>query len=149
MLRRVLVVAVFVAAAQSFVPALAGTPATQQAIDWLATQQEADGGFEVADFPGFETLDAVLAIAGNAQTGSSWDTDEAVAGVQAVTNAGKSGLDYLDAYSSGSLCPGQAAKLIVLTALPLGFDPEAFDPADDGSPVDLVAIMNGPGGGSC
>ena len=30
---------------------------------WLLTQQQADGGFEVAGFPGFETPDATLALA--------------------------------------------------------------------------------------
>ena len=34
---------------------------------WLLTQQQTDGGFEVAGSPGFETPDAILAIAENAQ----------------------------------------------------------------------------------
>ncbi len=43
------------------------TAATTKAVTWLKTQQQADGGFEVAGFPGFETPDAVLAIANGAQ----------------------------------------------------------------------------------
>ena len=173
MLRRVpvraLAVALVCALGALAFPASAGTD-TEDAVDWLATQQEPDGGFEVADFPGFETLDAVLAIAANAQipeatssaararatssTGTpapvpTWSTAKARSAVAAVTNGGKSALHYLDTYSSGSICPGQAAKLIVLTAVPLGFDPRSFDPAGDGSPVDLVAVADGPGGGSC
>ncbi|HEX2038831.1 MAG TPA: prenyltransferase/squalene oxidase repeat-containing protein [Acidimicrobiales bacterium] len=130
-------------------PAVAGTDATQKAVEWLKAQQEADGGFELADFPGFETLDATLAIAANAQTDASWSTAEARSAVAVVTRDGKSPLHYLDDFAEGGLCPGQAAKLIVLVAVPLGLDARAFDPAADGSPVDLVAVMEGPGGGFC
>ena len=49
------------------------------AVAWLETQQQPDGGFEVAQFPGFETRDAALAIAEDAQTGSTWSTSEALA----------------------------------------------------------------------
>ena len=44
------------------------TPETANAaVAWLESRQLADGSFEVADFPGFETRDAVLAIAAAAQ----------------------------------------------------------------------------------
>ena len=36
-------------------PAPATSSAVTGAIAWLRTQQQADGGFEVAGFPGFET----------------------------------------------------------------------------------------------
>ena len=52
----------------------ASATAAQKAIAWLHTQQQPDGGFEVAGFPGFETPDAVLAIAEQAQTGDTWST---------------------------------------------------------------------------
>ena len=38
---------------------------------------------------------------------------------------------------------GAAAKTIVLGAGPLGLDPSAFDPAGDGTPVDLVSLIGG------
>ena len=37
----------------------AAVPAAVAGASWLAAQQESDGGFELADFPGFETADAV------------------------------------------------------------------------------------------
>lgn len=122
-------------------PSAADRPTVDAAAAWLRSQQQADGGFEVAGFAGFETPDAVLALAEAAQTGSTWDADAARAAVAAVTTGGKSPLDALDAFASSGLDVGQAAKLIVLTAVPLGLDPAAFDPAGDGSPVDLVAVV--------
>ncbi|HEX7522193.1 MAG TPA: hypothetical protein VF441_09095, partial [Acidimicrobiia bacterium] len=72
-------------------------PAAAKAVAWLDTQQQADGGFEVSGFAGFETPDAVLAIAEQAQAGATWSTSEALAAVQATTNAtGKTPLDALD-----------------------------------------------------
>ena len=55
------------------VPARAGAlspagEAADRAVAWLVTQQLPDGGFELAAYPGFETPDAVLAIAMAAQT---------------------------------------------------------------------------------
>ena len=37
-------------------------PVTTDAVAWLVDQQEPDGGFELADFPGFETPDSVLVM---------------------------------------------------------------------------------------
>lgn len=126
-------------------PAAATTPESeataQAAVNWLATQQQADGGFEVSGFPGFETPDAVLALAEQAQTGSTWSEAEALAGVAALTTGGNSALDALDTFASSGLGAGQAAKVIVLDAVPLGLDPAAFDPAGDANPVDLTAIV--------
>ena len=115
--------------------------AATAAAAWLATQQQADGGFEVAGYPGFETPDAVLATAEAAQTGSTWSTAEAIAAVRALTICGLSPLDWADAYSQGGLDAGSAAKLVVLVAAPLGLPTAAFDPAGDGTPVDLEAII--------
>ena len=89
----------------------------------IATQQQPDGGFEVAAFPGFETRDAPLAIAEHAQTGSSWSTSEALA-APAVLEFGMRGptpLDALDAYAAeiaanAARRRGAAAKTIVLSA---------------------------------
>lgn len=122
-------------------PSGADRPTVDAATAWLRTQQQIDGGFEVAGFAGFETPDAVLALAEAAQNGAAWDPDAARAAVAAVTTGGNSPLDYLDAFAASGLDVGQAAKLVVLVAAPLGLDPSAFDPAGDGSPVDLVATV--------
>ena len=45
----------------------AGRVAANKATTYLKSQQLADGSFEVAGFPGFETPDAILAIAETAQ----------------------------------------------------------------------------------
>ncbi|HYF47410.1 MAG TPA: S-layer homology domain-containing protein, partial [Acidimicrobiales bacterium] len=131
-----------VALVASAVPASAGS-STDLAVDWIESQQQDDGGFEVAGFAGFETPDAVLAIAENGQTTGTWVPGDALDAVQAVTNGdGEDALDYLDTYSAGSISAGVAAKLIVLVAGPLDLPADAFDPAGDGSPVDLEAIMD-------
>ncbi len=131
-------------------PAQAADPASQATADaavaWLKTQQQSDGGFELAMFPGFETRDASLAIAEDAQTGSTWSTTEALDALAALhfggTPAGATPLDALDAFGATITTAGAAAKTIVLSAAPLGLDPAAFDPAGDGTPVDLVALLD-------
>jgi hypothetical protein len=124
------------------VPAASKTTA-DAAVSWLEAQQQPDGGFELAGFPGFETRDATLAIAEDAQTGSTWSTSEALAAVGAVKyhGTGPTPLDALDTFAGTIGTPGAAAKTIVLTASPLGLDPSAFEPAGNGSPVDLVSVM--------
>ncbi len=119
-------------------------PTAAEAVTWLATQQQADGGFEVSGFAGFETPDAVLAIAEQAQTGATWSTSEALAAVQATTNAtGKTPLDALDDFADGGLSAGQAAKLIALDVGALGFDPSHFDPqGDGGTTTDLIGTVD-------
>jgi hypothetical protein len=127
-------------------PAVDGPTSTTAAssVAWLKTQQLPDGGFEVLGSPGFETRDASLAIAEQAQTGSTWSTTEAydaLANLHA-TGTGKTPLDALDAYAAGINSAGDAAKTIVLTASPLGLNPAAFDAANDGAPVPLVAKLD-------
>ena len=112
------------------------------AVSFLKANQQPDGGFETAGFPGFETPDAVLAIAESAQAGSSWSTTAARAAVAATVRDGRTPLDYLDDLAEATTSPGQAAKLIVLAVAPLGFDAAAFDPQGDGA-ADLVARMDG------
>ena len=140
------ILALLVAGALVAPPAGADTT-TQAAVDWVVQRQEADGGFEVADFPAFETPDAILAIAENAQTGATWDTQTAFDAVQSHDgNGGEPGgtpLDWVDDYLAETPPDaGIAAKFIVLIAGPLGLDPAAFDPAGDGDPIDLVAVMD-------
>ena len=122
-----------------------------KAVAWIKSQQRSDGGFEIAGFPGFETPDAVLAIAEASQTMPVWSSAEAFAAVQAVRygGSGPSPLDYLDKMAEqaqASSSAGTAAKLIVLDAVPLGINPSDFDPSGDSpSPVDLSATLD-PGG---
>lgn len=137
------------------VPPLAGAaaaapgddPVLAGAIAFLDASQEEDGGFEVADFAGFETADAVLAIGLGAQPGPL-DPAAGRARVAAVTSdAGLDGFDAIDdeldaATAADGLAAGRAAKLVTLVARPLGFDARAFDPAGDGAPVDLLAAID-------
>ncbi len=129
-------------------PAAAADATTDRAADWLGDQQQDDGSFEIAaPASAFETPDAILAIAENAQTTSTWSTTEARAAVQALdANAGgDSGtpLEWADDFLSGwSPDAGIAAKFITLVAAPLGVSTTAFDPADDGEPVNLQALMD-------
>lgn len=141
-------------------------PATPRATDevdaaaaWLAAQQEADGGFELADFPGFETPDAILALAAAGQSQPGWDAAQAQATVDAVTTGGNTPLDALDdqvdaAQTDPAGTPAtraqQAAKVIALVGEPLGLDTTDFDPSGDtAAPVDLVAALRaGAGAGS-
>ena len=115
------------------------SPTVTDAIAWLLTQQEADGGFEVSNFQGFETPDAILAIAEAAQTTSTWSTTEAF---DAVSNTkfggnGDTPLDAIDDWIASGVNPGEASKIIVLVAAPLGLDPTDFGAAH----TDLAAIV--------
>jgi hypothetical protein len=141
---------VFPVSSRAVTPADVTTAA--DAVAWIETQQQPDGGFEVAEFPGLETRDASLAIAENAQSGTAWSTNDAHAALAALEFGGSGGptpLDVLDDYATDiadhaipSSAAGAAAKTILLAAQPLGLDPAAFDAAGDGSPVDLVAQLD-------
>lgn len=127
-------------------PAGADT-ATEAATTWLAAQQLEDGGFELAAFPPFETPDAILAIAEDAQTTATWNTTAAFDAVQALDGngvaPGGTPLHWADDFlSSAPPSAGIAAKFIALVAVPLGVSTTAFDPAADGSPVNLEALMD-------
>ena len=125
-------------------PARGVTPAdgvtARAAADWIITQQRSDGGFEVAGSQGFETPDAILAIAEAAQTGTTWSTAKALAAVEALEYGGSGGptpLDAIDDWITSGVNPGEAAKIVLLVAAPLGLDPEDFGSNN----VDLAAIM--------
>jgi hypothetical protein len=127
----------------------AADPVVTDARAWLVSKQKTDGSFEVAGSTSFETPDAVLALAGVAQTGPTWDPSAARAAVESVQNGGKDALDYLDDLADADAglttvaAAARAAKLIALVATPLGIDPADFDPAaDSAEPVDLVARMD-------
>ena len=138
---------ILVAGAAGASPALIPPdPTTDKAVAWLKTQQQDTGGFEVSGFPGFETPDAVLAIAEHAQfpvdvTRPEWKPDAAREAVRVTVRNGRTPLDELDDLAETTTSPGQAAKLIVLVAAPLGFDPARFNPQGD-APTDLVAKMD-------
>jgi hypothetical protein len=130
-------------AAWSAAPADAADPASEsaaaQAVAYLKTQQQSDGGFEVSGFAGFETTDAVLAVAEQAQTGAAWNEDAARDAIDAL-HAGGSGptpLDYLENLVATSTDPAVAAKNALFVSVPLGIDPTEF-----GS-VNLVDAMGG------
>lgn len=121
----------------------AARTAASKAASWLATQQQTDGGFELAGFPGFETPDAVLAIAENAQTSDTWSTTLARNAVTGLVKGGRNPLHNLDDLVDAGTSGGQAAKLIVLDVAPLGLNPRDFDPDNDtAAAVDLVALMD-------
>ena len=116
--------------------------AAAKSTTWLVGQQLPDGGFETAGFPGFETPDAILAIAENAQTTRAWNRTTARNAVVATTRNGHSPLDVVDDFADGSINAGQAAKLILDVAKPLGLPVNRFDPQHDGF-VKLVDILRG------
>ncbi|MGH9027230.1 MAG: hypothetical protein ACRDWD_14110 [Acidimicrobiia bacterium] len=125
------------------VPAGAATPVTTKSAAWLVTRQQPDGGFELAGFPGFETPDAVRAIAEQAQADQSWSASEARAAVLARQSPlGADPLDNLDNFAEAGLAAGPAAKLVALVTNPLGIDATTFDPSCDGTPVNLEAVID-------
>ncbi len=162
MSRRVTVAALLSAAlvVLAAAPAAPATPesgaAADAAVSFFDSTQLPSGGWDPSDPTdfscGFTTVDVALAVAEAGQSGATWSTTEARAAIEAVENGGNDALDYLDDQAEG-LCGGppsvgKSAQLIVLAGA-VGADPAAFDPASDGSPVDLVAILDsGLGDGS-
>jgi prenyltransferase beta subunit len=112
-----------------------------KATTWLDGEQLPDGSFEAAGFPGFETPDAVLAIAENAQTTAKWNTNTALSAVGAVKHNGNSALHALDDLADSGIDAGQAAKLVVLDVKPLGLSPTNFNPDHDKKTANLKAII--------
>jgi hypothetical protein len=108
---------------------------------WLKAQQLADGSFETAGFPGFESPDAVLAIAENAQTSRRWNRSTASAAVLATRKRGHGVLHAIDDYADSGIDAGQAAKLVQLVARPLGLSVTKFNPDKDHA-VNLLAIID-------
>ncbi len=138
--------------AASLVVAALGVVAGPAAADvadaagWLATQQQPDGGFEVAGFAGFETADAILALAESAQSDAPWNADLARAAVSGVINSdGRTPYDGIDDEAEAGPTAGAAAKIVAMVAGPggwaAGLSPVAFDPSGDGGAVDLVAVI--------
>jgi hypothetical protein len=108
---------------------------------FITSKQLADGSFEVAGFAGFETPDAVLAIAENAQTSATWSRSEALAAVLATKRGSNSALHAIDDLADSKIDAGQAAKLVQLVARPLGLSATKFNPDQDHA-VNLEAIID-------
>jgi len=122
------------------VPAVRST--AKHARDWLVTKQQPGGGFEIAGFAGFETPDAILAIAEDAQQQATWSQAQALAAVTAVRVGGKSALDWADDFADGPISAAQAAKLIVLVAKPLALGVKGFNPQGDATAKNLIATVD-------
>lgn len=133
-------------AGRALVPDPPSVEAATAAAAWLVTQQQPDGGFDVAMFPGFETADAVLAIAAAAQTpGAPWSTAAALAAVTALEYGGPGGptpLHSLYDWADSGINAGEAGKIILLAVAPLGLDPASFWPPGKPAPIDLAAIVD-------
>jgi hypothetical protein len=109
---------------------------------YLKSRQLPGGSFEVAGFPGFETPDAVLAIAENAQTAAKWNKKQARDAVYAQkTQFGNSVLHAVDDFADSGITAGQAAKIALLVSRPLGLSVTRFNPDKD-TPVNLRAIID-------
>jgi hypothetical protein len=122
------------------------SPTVVNAITWLESVQEPDGGFELSDFQGFETPDAILTIAEGAQTGTTWSTAEALVAVSALQSGGSGStpLDAIDDWIATGVNAGEAAKITLLVSAPLGIDPADFGTAN----TDLAALVYPSGCGS-
>ena len=116
--------------------------AANKATTWLKTQQLADGSFEVAGFPGFETADAILAIAENAQQQEKWDGRQARDRGQRDQRGNNSAMHAIDDLADSGPNAGQAAKIVVLiTQAARRLNPKKFDPDGDGA-TNLRAIID-------
>jgi hypothetical protein len=127
----------------------APNPVVDRASAYLRSQQQADASFEVAQFPGFETPDAVFALAAAAQTGPGWDANAARGAVTGLVKGGKTPLDVLDdlidteADPSSNAAGARAAKVAALVAQPLGLSSTDFDPSNDSAKaVDLLGRID-------
>lgn len=107
-------------------PAPAGaTGGIDAALNWLRSQQQADGGFSNGFSPGSDigaTADAVIAILAAGESPDAWSPH------------GQSPLDFLEARAADAGSPGLAAK-VVLAGVAAGRDPRAL------GGVDLVEIV--------
>ena len=112
-----------------------------RAVDWLLTQQQPNGGFELAGFAGFETPDAILRDRRGREQQAAWNTTQARNAVQAAVRNGNNPLHAIDDFVDGPINAGQAAKIIVLVAEPLGMSVTNFNPDGDTS-KNLIATVN-------
>ena len=126
----------------------AAKAAAARGTSYIEKRQRNNGDFELAGVAGFETPDAVLAIAENAQTSSWWNRAQAKAAVDATKRGAFPVLHAIDDFADSGITAGQAAKLVVLVARPLRIPATSFDPEGDGA-VNLRGIIDAghqPGG---
>ncbi|MGQ0803162.1 MAG: hypothetical protein ACT4PI_04795 [Actinomycetota bacterium] len=120
-----------------FVSIVATGPAaadTAAGIAYLATTQQANGGWDATPAFEFATTEALLAIAEQAQTGAAWGTAQAFAAVDAFDHANPPNndpLNFADDMADGAIPPSLAGKLILMVAAPLGLSTTDFDPKND------------------
>jgi prenyltransferase beta subunit len=127
-----LLLIVFTLAFSTVVQASSPGDAAAQALAWLKTQQNSDGGFGSGFGPGSAvgpTTDAIIAIASGGQDVSTWTNGD---------RSLRSPIDYLRGQvEAGNVrLPGEIAKAI-LALIATGQDPHAFGGRD------LVADLNG------
>lgn len=137
------IIVVVTASSVSYAQSGSSSSEVKRSVDWLKTQQQPNGGFEVAGFPGFETPDVISALASAAQTDSTYSTNAAYIAVTSVVSNSKTPLDYADDLADETITAGVASKLITNVVAPLGLDATDFDPSND-SPLerDLVETVN-------
>lgn len=102
-------------------PTLAGAP---EALDWLRTQQNDDGGFGAPESTAGNTADAVQAIVAAGQDPKTWEKD------------GNTPLTFLAASVADLTTAGDTAK-VILAVVAAGENPRQF------GGVDLVASLEG------
>ena len=130
--------------ARSEEPADPAAVAQRSGEAWLASIQLNDGGFAVAGLTGVETPEAVLALAAQAQRSDVWSHREAIDAIDAIggRDGGPTALQELSRLGRSTTSPTDAALLITRVAMPLGLDPAAFNPANEGRSADLVAVLD-------
>lgn len=115
-----------------------------RAVGFVLDNQQDDGSFEVAGFPGFETPDAIFALASFAQADPAWDPQGAFTLLGSIPSPFPYIDDLVDDGDTTTVAAAaRAAKVLALVGNPLGFAATDFDPANDSpGPVDLVARIN-------
>ena len=102
------------------IPVNAGAP---EALAWLRTQQNPDGGFGSPESTVGTTADTVLAIVAGGEDPATWDKD------------GNTPLSYLAANGTAAAASAGSAAKVILALVAAGKDPRTF------SGVDLVYAL--------
>ncbi len=136
MLRRLVLVAALAGSMLAPASAAAQSEPLQAALDWLRTQQQADGGFSNGFVPGSDpgaTADAVLAIASAGQDAAQW------------TTGGNAPLDALRvAVESGAVTGAGGFAKVALAVQAAGQDVRSFGGVD--LPAAILADRKDGGG---
>lgn len=129
MSRKILIIALLLSALVTFAAPVRATDTVDEALDWLKSKQQADGGFGTGFSEGSDlgaTSDAVLAIATVGQDPSQWTSDQ-----------GASSLDYL--YSQ--VAAGKPEDINLKAKVALALLASGQDPADFAG-RDLIVQLN-------